>query len=263
MESVRELPEGMAPPVAAGAGEGVGAKGQDSNISWPALWIGMISLSAVVATICLLAPPPKVSTIQPTGMYVFGLTGMICVVAALMDAATQRVPNALTYPAILCGLLLNCVPVAAKVMGFGEVERWLGAGGPNQSLMGLVMCGGIGFLSLLVAGMGGGDMKLLAAVGALLGFGQAGLALIAALVVAVVYSLVNLALRGRLNPAVRAGAVRLVEIFFLKQWIADQPVPVHGRGLRERIPLAVPLAIGLVASRFVPLDWLTFGLMSA
>jgi Flp pilus assembly protein protease CpaA len=94
--------------------------------------------------------------------------------------------------------------------------------------------------------MGGGDMKLLAAVGALLGLSRASDALLCALAVAVVYSLVNLAIRGRLNATVRAAAVQLLNLVYLRD-LTPAALPS-----RKTIPLAVPVLIGLVLSRLPP-----------
>src|SRR5688572_308869 len=76
--------------------------------------------------------------------------------AAVADVRTGRVPNVLTYGAALAGIVLNA---ALRPAGLGL--------GP--SLAGLA----VGFVPLFVAylagGIGGGDVKLMAAAGAFLG----------------------------------------------------------------------------------------------
>lgn len=79
-------------------------------------------------------------------------------VAAATDLKTGKIYNALTLPLLLSGLLL--------AFFFPEGS----GGGPKSSLLGLV----VGFVPLylvyLRGGMGGGDVKLMAAIGALKGF---------------------------------------------------------------------------------------------
>ena len=87
------------------------------------------------------------------------LLGVVLVLASWADLRTGRIPNVLTYPAFLAAL--------AWQWALGGQSGALGLG---ESLLGAA----VGFLPLLVAwkagGIGGGDAKLMAVVGALGGW---------------------------------------------------------------------------------------------
>ena len=89
----------------------------------------------------------------------------VATTAAFIDVKQRRIPNWLTYPTILLGILLRwCF--------FG----WQGLG---SAVAGCLLAGGIVFLFYLVRAMGAGDVKLLAAIGSLLGPHAAGVVLVA------------------------------------------------------------------------------------
>jgi len=74
---------------------------------------------------------------------------------AVWDIGSRRIPNLLSYSGILVGIALR-----TSVLG------WRGLA---SALAGGAFAGGIFFLLYLVRGMGGGDVKLMTAVGCLTG----------------------------------------------------------------------------------------------
>ncbi len=89
---------------------------------------------------------------------------LCAIVGAVYDIATRRIPNAFTLPAIVFGLLLHL-----------SFDGWRQLA--TATIAGLV-CGFMFLLFYLAGGMGGGDVKLIAAVGCC-----AGLSLTASLLV--------------------------------------------------------------------------------
>jgi prepilin peptidase CpaA len=94
-------------------------------------------------------------------VYVVSIT---MIAAAWIDGVKLRVPNSITFPMILAGMLY-CTWTGALTGGFTGA-----LGGLGWSLLGIV----VGLLTLLplyaVGGMGAGDVKLMAGVGAWLGW---------------------------------------------------------------------------------------------
>jgi prepilin peptidase CpaA len=74
---------------------------------------------------------------------------------AVQDVRARRIPNLLTYGSLLAGLACRTV-----------LER---AHGLAQGAEGMLIGGGVFFLFFLVRGIGAGDVKLMAAVGAWVG----------------------------------------------------------------------------------------------
>lgn len=101
-------------------------------------------------------------------------------VAAASDLATQKIPNAITYPAFAWILGLGIVREAISYFGVVAGTESLSPvaarctaliGGPPlvEQLAGAVVCFGIMFFMFIVAKTGGGDVKLSTVIGLALG----------------------------------------------------------------------------------------------
>lgn len=147
--------------------------------------------------------------------------------AAVTDARTGLIPNWLTLPPLLAAPLLHLLTQ--------------GTGGLVFSLAGALVCGIIPYLLFRTGSMGGGDVKLLAALGA---FGGPSLGLeveIIGMCFGAVYGLVLLARRGALRRTLLS-SLRLVVNMLLPARMR-RPVPPA-----EMVPmrLGVPLFLGTV-----------------
>ena len=89
----------------------------------------------------------------------------VCIAASVTDLRTGRIPNKLTGSAMLAGLVFWLI---AGLLAGGGLVRVEGAinGTLAASFLGL-LCGLIPFAILaMLGGLGGGDMKLMGAIGA-------------------------------------------------------------------------------------------------
>jgi prepilin peptidase CpaA len=84
--------------------------------------------------------------------------------AAVYDVRYRRIPNWLTAGGILAGLVLNAIVKQGWPGGLGSV--WPGVW---FSLKGFLVAFGVYFVLYMLRAMGAGDVKLMGAVGALVG----------------------------------------------------------------------------------------------
>jgi prepilin peptidase CpaA len=114
---------------------------------------------------------------------------VVATVGAVIDVRQHRIPNWLTYPAIAMGVLL-------RWFFFG----WRGLG---SALAGCLFAGGVVFLFYLVRAMGAGDVKLLAAIGSLVGPSDAVIVLAATAISGGVLALLYVIFRRRVGAILR------------------------------------------------------------
>ena len=163
---------------------------------------------------------------------IFFATLLIAWGAAWQDARTFEIPNLLTVSAALLGLSLHTYDAA-----------WAGLW---SSLSGLAL-GLALFLPIhILAGAGAGDVKLMGALGALLGpqdiLSTFNATIFAAALLAILYSLWAWRARGAHGPWKRYG--QMWHTFRTTGRLTYQP-PDPGEVLGDRLPLAVPIAISV------------------
>ena len=96
--------------------------------------------------------------------WAFGALAAVLVVASVTDVRNGRIYNWLTYPAIAAGLIGHTL-----VSGVGSPTGHVADLGLIGSALGMAV-GGALLLAWLAGGIGGGDAKLMVAVGALTGW---------------------------------------------------------------------------------------------
>jgi prepilin peptidase CpaA len=151
--------------------------------------------------------------------------------AAATDARTGLIPNWLTLPPLLAAPLLYLF--------------FQGAGGLLFSLAGALACGIIPYLMFRTGSMGGGDVKLLAALGAL-GGPQLGLEIeFLGMTIAAVYALALLAYRGGLAKTLIASLWLAINVFLPERMRRERP-KTDMMPLRLGVPLFLGTVAGLV-----------------
>src|SRR5882757_7046078 len=113
----------------------------------------------------------------------------VAVCAAISDIKTRRIPNRLTYPALLAGLLLQ-----------GALHGWQGL---LRSAGGGLIFGGVFMLCYLVRAMGAGDVKLAAALGCIVGSTATAQVMIATALAGGALAVIFMVLSGRVIETLR------------------------------------------------------------
>lgn len=162
------------------------------------------------------------------------LAAAVVAVAVYTDLRYRRIPNRITLPALVAGLLLN------------GLADW--PSGLVSALSGVGIALGLWAISLLLGGcMGAGDIKLLAAVGALCGARFLLAALYLAVLAGGVMAVVAAARSGQLLAVAR----RLWTTVALRFGFPVCPLD-GGQSASLRIPYALPVAVGVAVCLLHP-----------
>lgn len=120
---------------------------------------------------------------------IYLLCACVCAsIGAVSDWRTRRMPNLLTGSSMLAGLLLHLALGGWRAAGLAA-----GAG---------LLCGMGFFIFFLVGGMGAGDVKMMAAVGCIAGFGRLSELFLATVLIGGVFALALAVLRGQLKRTI-------------------------------------------------------------
>jgi prepilin peptidase CpaA len=158
----------------------------------------------------------------------------LVVIAMIVDIFRRRIPNWLTLPFLAAGFVVTTVSHGVK--------------GLEGSLGGAALAVGVTGLLWWLRGLGMGDLKLCAAVGAWIGPAQLGVALVATGIAGGLLALIWAASRGSLRESLD-GSTDLVLEFWAKG-IRPHPSLVLENPLAHTMPYAPAIAIGTIFSFF-------------
>lgn len=146
---------------------------------------------------------------------------ILSALAVYFDLVRHKIPNFLTFPAMLLGLLYHA-------LSGGWSGLWF-------SLAGLLLGAALLLVPFTLGGMGAGDVKFLAAVGALQGAGFVAAATLLAALIGGAAALLSLLRRRRLWITLRRMVLALLHRFF-NFLAARLPLPLLHRLARRTIP---------------------------
>lgn len=155
---------------------------------------------------------------------------VLAAAAAVLDVKQRRIPNWLTLPGILVGLVLR-----------GILLGWKGVG---SGLAGCLLAGGVFLLFYAVRAMGAGDVKLAGAVGALVGPGHATVMLLATAICGGMLAIAYAVLRRRVRATLR----NLVTVLRFHSWAGLHAHP--DLNLDNPVVLRVPYGLAIAAGTF-------------
>jgi prepilin peptidase CpaA len=153
-------------------------------------------------------------------------------VATAMDLRTRRIPNWLVLPFLGAGIVVS---TAGR-----------GLSGLGQSLGGIALAIAVTGILCWLRGMGLGDLKLCAAVGAWVGPAQLGTALVVTGIAGGVMAIIWAACQGRLNDSLD-GSMELIAGFW-RRGVRPHPSLVLENAAARTMPYAPAIAIGTIFS---------------
>jgi prepilin peptidase CpaA len=158
--------------------------------------------------------------------------GILLTLACLTDLRTRRIPNVLTFSAAAVALLFHLAT------GGWAAAAW--------SLAGLLLGAVLFFPMFALRGMGAGDVKLLAAVGAWLGPGQVAIVALATSLVGGAIGIAVALAHGYLRTAFTN--LYLVLVHWRVAGVRPLPEVTLEKASGPRLAYAVPIAIGTVVT---------------
>jgi len=156
------------------------------------------------------------------------LLSIILIVAAVIDIRVQKIPNLITFPTMILGLVY-----------YGVTNGWDGL---LFSLGGLALGIAIFFILYMMGGMGAGDVKLMGAVGAIIGSKGILLTALFSALVGGVYALIILMFNIKYLKDLIKRSYKMIKSFvFTKQFI---PVPADKALKKPKLCYGVAIALG-------------------
>ncbi len=157
---------------------------------------------------------------------------ILLAIATVEDIRSRRIPNWLVLPFLAAGVVVNTACHGAKGLG--------------QSMGGMALALAVTGILCWLRGMGMGDLKLCAAVGAWIGSGQLVVALAATGIAGGVLALIWAAWRGSVNESLE-GSGDLI-LGFWKRGLRPHPNLVLDNPHARTMPYAPAIAIGTIFS---------------
>lgn len=164
---------------------------------------------------------------HPSSFYL-ALAVVAALVAAFWDIRTRRIPNWLTLSACLAGLAVHCAYGGTKDMLIAFTAALVG--------------GGIFVIFFVAGGMGGGDVKLMAAIAAIVGFHSLFQVMVLTAMMGGVFAVCLALTRGRLKQTIHN--IKLLLVHHRYQGLTPHPEINVANRKTLRLPYAIAIAAG-------------------
>ena len=151
----------------------------------------------------------------------------LLLICLLSDVKSRRIPNWATLPGIALGLMLNLV-----------LGGWPGL---RMSAIGAGVGFGALFLLFMLGWMGGGDVKLMAAIGALKGYPFVVSALVYSILVGGFIGIAVLVWNRRFWPAMKG-----IALFLLSRVFRSIPTHELDPEKMQKVPFGIAIVVGTV-----------------
>ena len=173
------------------------------------------------ASVLMMAAPEK--------HLFFAGTALVCAaVASIFDVRERRIPNRLTASSLLAGLLLHLA-----------LGGWHDLG---SAALAALTAGGIFLIFFMAGGMGAGDVKLMAAIGAITGLASLQMLILVTVLAGAVFALVLAGFHGRLRQTLRNVATLIAH--HGSRGLTPHPEMNLSNERTLRLPFALPIAAG-------------------
>ncbi len=161
-------------------------------------------------------------------------TLVVLAVATFTDLRSRRIPNWLVFPFLLAGFVVS-----------GALHGWAGI---RHSLAGMALGALLFGVLCALGGMGMGDVKLVAAIGAWIGSAQLLIALVLTAMAGGILAICWAAAGGFVGELFRGTGQLLLG--FGKRGLRPHPELVLSNPLTRKMPYAPAIAIGTIFSFF-------------
>lgn len=162
---------------------------------------------------------------------------LVLVVAAWIDGRKLKVPNWLTFPLILSGWAAS-----------GYLFGWPGL---YSSLLGTAVGLGLLLPAYAIGGMGAGDVKLLAGVGAWIGMTHTFWSFVLTVVIGAALAVAMVAARGAWGKHIHQFFAILFEILIVRNPEKLSALAAERKPKMLLLPYGIPIAIGTIVYFFV------------
>jgi prepilin peptidase CpaA len=168
---------------------------------------------------------------MPLPISIIGITVVFLGACALTDLRTRRIPNVLSVSGLVAGLVLN-----AFIGGLGALGGSLAAAGLMLAIL---------FVPFALGGIGGGDVKMMTAVGALLGIEFSFAALALGMILGGIVMVIHLIRLGRLREKLTSVRTRVTGALLTRSL---SPLRISAEDSETiALPYSVPLGVGTIA----------------